>query len=377
MNIGFDAKRAFCNTSGLGNYSRTVISAIHQFYPEESLFLFTPKKTSNSLLGSTGDSVVTPTDTLSKAFPSLWRSMWMKKDIVQNGVQVYHGLSNELPYHISKCKSQIADFRSVVTIHDLIFKRFPQYYPAVDRIIYDHKFKRSCVTADKIIAVSHQTKNDIIDFYKIAPEKIEVIYQSAGDYLRDDISNEEIERVKKKFHLPADYILSVGTVEERKNLFLVLKSLALLKSKLSIPLVVAGRATAYKRILQDYLSEVKMSEQVFFIDNISTEELQPLYAGAKLFVYPSRFEGFGIPVIEALHYGIPVVAAKGSCLEEAGGPSSKYINPDDENEMADIIEGILINASLQKEMREAGKYFVKKFNSAHFAHSLMTCYKSR
>lgn len=300
----------------------------------------------------------------------------MKKDIAQNRVQAYHGLSNELPYHISKCKSQIADFRSVVTIHDLIFKRFPQYYPAVDRIIYDHKFKRSCVTADKIIAVSHQTKNDIIDFYKIAPEKIEVIYQSAGDYLRDDVSNEEIERVKKKFHLPADYILSVGTVEERKNLFLVLKSLALLKPKLSIPLVVAGRATSYKRILQNYLSKVKMSEQVFFIDNISTEELQPLYAGAKLFVYPSRFEGFGIPVIEALHYGIPVVAAKGSCLEEAGGPSSKYINPDDENEMSDIIEGILISASLQKEMREAGKYFVKKFNSAHFAHSLMTCYKS-
>ncbi len=300
----------------------------------------------------------------------------MKKDIVQNGIHVYHGLSNELPYHISICKSQIANFRSVVTIHDLIFKRFPQYYPVVDRIIYDHKFKRSCVTADKIIAISNQTKNDVIDFYKIAPEKIEVIYQPAGDYLRDDVSREEIERVKKKFNLPTDYVLSVGTVEERKNLLLVLKALALLKSKLSTPLVVVGKETSYKKVLLNFLSKVKMLDRVIFINNISTEELQPLYAGAKLFVYPSRFEGFGIPVIEALHYGIPVVAAIGSCLEESGGPSSKYVNPDDESEMADVIESILTDTSLQKEMSNAGKSFVKKFNREQFAHSLMACYKS-
>lgn len=376
MNIGYDAKRAFYNTSGLGNYSRSVILAIQEFYPQENLFLFTPEETPLFNRHATKLTVVTPDNFLSKTFPSLWRSLWMTKQIAEHGVQVYHGLSNELPLLISNPKHKTQNPKWIVTIHDLIFKRFPKYYSAIDRNIYDHKFKRSCVTADRIIAVSEQTKKDIIEFYKIAPEKIEVIYQSAGNYLRDNISEEEIKAARKKFNLPQEYILSVGTIEERKNLLLVLKALAALKSGMTIPLVVVGKPTSYKQELLKFLSKKKLTNTVVFLENISTEDLQPIYAGASLFVYPSRFEGFGIPVVEALHYSVPVIAAKGSCLEEAGGPSSIYVHPDNEDEMANAIATVLADSSLQERMKGEGKVFSKKFSQKGLASSLMKCYSS-
>ena len=172
MRIGYDAKRAFNNTSGLGNYSRFVISAMARLFPENKYALFTPKQSTrfrSFYPQNPSVSVIEPTG-LNAKIPGFWRVFNQLSDIKKNKVEIFHGLSNELPVGLSK-----AGIKSVVTIHDLIFLRFPELYKPIDRLIYKRKFAAACRQADKIVAISEQTKTDIIEFFGTAPEKIEVI----------------------------------------------------------------------------------------------------------------------------------------------------------------------------------------------------------
>ena len=174
MRIGFDAKRAFLNNTGLGNYSRDTIRVLSNFYPDNKYFLYTPKEKGNSRLAFLDNRnntfVRTPQSLLNKALKSYWRSKSIVSDLFNNKIDIYHGLSHELPLGIEK-----TNIKTVVTIHDLIFIRYPHLFRTIDRKIYYKKFNSACHRADKIIAVSQQTKQDIIDFFLIPEEKIEVI----------------------------------------------------------------------------------------------------------------------------------------------------------------------------------------------------------
>ena len=145
-----------------------------------------------------------------KRFSALWRTFFIKRGLLQDGVQLYHGLSNELPVGIHR-----TGIRSVVTIHDLIFLRYPQYYHRLDRIIYNRKFNNACRKADRIVAVSECTKRDIVKFYGISPEKIDVVYQRCETVFARPVSKKEKDRVRAAYGLPERFILSVGTIEER------------------------------------------------------------------------------------------------------------------------------------------------------------------
>ena len=176
MNIGFDAKRAFTNFTGLGNYSRTLIETLVRYYPDNAYHLFTPKtndipnfdfiKTQPSISIHTPLSVGTPLEQYLRAFHPFWRSFSIKNEIEKANIDVFHGLSHELPFRMPK------NVKTVVTIHDLIHERFPEYYPYIDRKIYSFKFKKACEMADVVVAISEQTKQDIVDFYKIDAHKI-------------------------------------------------------------------------------------------------------------------------------------------------------------------------------------------------------------
>jgi hypothetical protein len=154
MNIAFDAKRAFSNSTGLGNYSRTLISSLSEFFPEHEYFLCTPKLSKRFNVDTLNHVyAVTPQHFPSSAFTAAWRSSWVKKDLQQLKIDLYHGLSNEIPIGIEK-----TGIKSVVTIHDLIFERFPDQYNRIDVQIYRKKYRYACKHADKIIAISEQTK---------------------------------------------------------------------------------------------------------------------------------------------------------------------------------------------------------------------------
>jgi glycosyltransferase involved in cell wall biosynthesis len=370
VKIGFDAKRLFNNFTGLGNYSRFVVKALSEFYPENQYLLYSPKVKQHSDTLSFFDSpsieIKTPSGLDSK-FGGVWRSYGLGDLAHKDGVQIFHGLSNELPL------TKPNGLKTVVTIHDVIFKRYPEFYNPIDRMIYDWKFRKACESADKIITVSSQTAQDVIHFLKADEKKVSVIYQGCHPFFTRGYSSEEIDKVKRKYQLPEKFILNVGTIESRKNALILLKALNFSKEK--VPVVIVGRSTSYQKILNDYISQNQLSKWVKFIHEVPFEELSLIYRAASLFVYPSLFEGFGIPIIEAISSGVPVITSKGSCFSEAGGPDCWYVDSSDARELAFTIEKVLSNNREVIQRKERSTQFIKRFEPQVIAGELMNLYR--
>ncbi len=350
MNIGFDAKRAFLNQSGLGNYSRTLIKSLAEYFPGNNYSLFITKKKisdfSDFVSRQKDLSVIEPQKILDKKISARWRSYGITELLNKNKMDVYHGLSNELPFNITQFKG-----KKIVTIHDLIFLRHPKLYPLIDRKIYNKKFKSACELADVIVATSKQTKNDIVEFYSVNPEKIKVVYQSCEDVFRNDMTKEDIRKTQLKYKLPEKYLLYVGTIEERKNLLTIVKAMTIAKD---IPLVIIGKKKSYFKKVERFISKNKLKKRVLFLENVPNEDMPALYRSSEIFIYPSLFEGFGIPIIEALSCKTPVITTKGGCFEEAGGKDSIYIDPMNHEQLAEEIKKVLSLSDVRKSVTEKG-----------------------
>ncbi|MGL5636719.1 MAG: glycosyltransferase family 4 protein, partial [Bacteroidales bacterium] len=176
----------------------------------------------------------------------------------------------------------------------------------------------------------------------------------------------------QKYKLPDNYILYVGTIESRKNLLLALK--ALKESSNKIPLVAVGRPTPYMNEVKQFIKENGLEDLVTFLHGVPFGDLPAIYQQATIFVYPSFFEGFGIPIIEALYSGIPVIAATGSCLEEAGGPDSIYVNPNSVEQMRDAMSYLINNPDQRNKMIASGKQYAKLFDEENIAIELQKLY---
>jgi glycosyltransferase involved in cell wall biosynthesis len=263
--------------------------------------------------------------------------------------------------------------RSAVTIHDLIFLRYPQFYKAPDRAIYTRKFKYACREADHIVAVSECTKRDIVSYFGIDPDRISVIYQGCDASFAKTLPAEEKQQVCRKYRLPGTFILNVGTIEERKNLLPAVKALSRIDK--SVHLVAIGRQTSYTEKVKRYIAAHGLEQRVHLLSGVPLADLPALYQSAAVFVYPSLFEGFGIPVIEALYSGTPVVAATGSCLEEAGGIHSIYVDPASDEQLAEAIRTILADVQLQDRMIAEGKKHVALFDDKLLAGQMMDLYR--
>ncbi len=356
MRIGFDAKRAFFNNTGLGNYSRNTLRQLFIYYPNHQYYLYTPSQYPKVRFHLPKEVIVrTPDNIFGKIFKSYWRSFLVSNQLIRDKLSIYHGLSNELPFGITETK-----LRSVVTIHDLIFKRFPQWYKPIDVKIYDRKFQYAATYADIVIAVSKQTAADIKEFYGIDEKKIRIIYQNCNPLFYELLPNEKIDEIKVKYNLPKEYLLYVGTIEERKNLHVLIEALGF--GKIDFPLVAIGRKTSYfKDKVLPMVQQYRLESSVIFIENIDNKELPAIYQGAKVFIYPSLYEGFGIPILEAQASGVPVVTSRGGCFEETGGMHSFYVNPRDSEELAHAIQILLSDKQRRIEMIEKGRQYSKNF----------------
>jgi len=367
MKIAFDAKRAYHNSTGLGNYSRDTIRILSQFHPSNQYFLFNPKKGNNFNIDASNTSEVLPDSKFYRKFSSVWRQGAIVNQLKRTGIEIYHGLSNELPKGINK-----SGIKTVVTIHDLIFIRFPELYPPIDRRIYKAKFKHACKIADVITAISEQTKRDIVEFFGMNPDKIKVIYQGCHQVFQKGIDESALEKVRKKYQLPKKFILNVGTIEERKNLLSAIKAI---KDLDEVHLVVVGKETNYTKQVVSYITDNQLDKRVSFLKNISIDELAVLYQLATIFVYPSIFEGFGIPIIEALFSKTPVISSTGSCFSEAGGPDSIYCEPYDIPVLRQSIEKLWHDENLRKNMAQKGLSYAQKFTDTIIADNLANLYK--
>lgn len=362
MKIAYDAKRIFSSWSGLGNYSRDLVRVLSTYFPDNQYLLFN-KKTSER-----GEAVLKlPNVTFVQTTKgTLSRQLNTGIDAQNNGADIFHGLSGELPLRWNS-----RPIKKVVTIHDLIFERYPEYYTWIDRKIHFWKFKKAARSADKIIAISEQTKEDIIHYLKVPENKIEVVYQGCHASFKEIQSEEILAQIKEKFNLPEKFLLNVGTIEPRKNLLNVVK--ALKDSK--IPLIVVGaKKPKYFKLIEKEIKKGKVDVQ--FLSGVSMEELAGIYKLADIFIYPSFFEGFGIPIIEALFSETVVITCNTSCLPEAGGPDSVYVNPESVEDIRAKINFLWDNESERKRRAEKGLQFVQKFNDEVIAQDLMKVYQT-
>ena len=368
--IGFDAKRAFYNQRGLGNYSRNVIRILSQQEPDNDYVLFTPAIKNTIPFPSPSNCLIKkPAGWFWTTFSAAWRTFGQCREIREEKLDIYHGLSHELPYGIEK-----SGVRTVVTMHDVIFLTHPELYPFFDRQLYKQKYARACKIADKIIAISRQTKRDLIEYLHIEEHRIEVVYQGCEPLFKQQLTEEAQKNIILKYHLPADYMLIVGAIERRKNHELILKAMHV--GSLDLPIVIIGRPSEYKNELLRLISLYKLEKRVLFLYPVAMDELPAIYQAATLFLYPSLYEGFGIPIIEAMVSGVPVITSKGSCFEETGGDAACYVSPDDAWELAFAIRQITEDGSLAARMVEKGRIHASVFSDENIAKSLMSVYEN-
>jgi glycosyltransferase involved in cell wall biosynthesis len=368
MQIGFDAKRAFFNRSGLGVYSRSTVSLLAKYASKNRYTLFSPKAGNPAGFAvSEGVDVVYPHG-LASAVPSLWRTFAMAGSIRSSGVDIYHGLSHELPADIHRAR-----VRSVVTMHDIIFVHHPELYTATDRRLYTLKYKRSCHAADRIIAISEQTRADLVNEWNIDPAKIEVISQGCDPQFEVEASPETRAEVRARYALPERYILSVGSIEERKNLMLTVQAMA--EGRLDVHLVAFGRHTPYADRIMEYATAHGIADRISMHHNARFGDLPALYQMADGFVYTSLFEGFGIPILEALNSRVPVITSAGGVFPETGGDACIYVNPFSVEQMVEALRSVLSDSSMRADMITRGTAHAARFAEPLIAQNLTRLYR--
>ncbi|MEM8525869.1 MAG: glycosyltransferase family 1 protein [Bacteroidota bacterium] len=370
LNIAFDAKRLYNNFTGLGNYSRTLVKSLVQYFPDYQYHLYTPKLKHNGETRPFLEYSQLQTHLPKTAFKNYWRTSSIKKDLQKASIDIYHGLSHEIPIGIQK-----TNIKSIVTIHDLIIKRYPQYFPWLDRQIYDWKFRYACENADIVVAISESTKRDIMEFYEIPAEKIQVIYQTCHERFKRLLSIQELKIIAQKYQLPSHFYLYVGSIIPRKNLDKIVNALSLLPKGLQLPLVVIGNGKKYKQQVLEKVKKHQLEDKIRFL-TITYEDLPAFYQLASLFLYPSAYEGFGLPILEALYSRTPVVSAKTSSLTEAGGSGAYYVERIDGEQLSDAIEKVMNDSVYQQQLIDAGQVHLIKFESRKLSSALMKLYQN-
>ncbi len=375
LNIGYEAKRLFTNKTGLGNYGRTLVDAMAGIFPDNRYHLFTPR-TTHLFEHSHYNNIVVhePVKPIHRLLSGLWRRRFMSNDFVPSGLDLFHGLSNELPSGINR-----KTMRTVVTVHDLIFERFPETYNFDERYVHRFKVKQACADADKVIAVSEQTKKDLIEYYRIPPEHIEVCYQSCREMFSLPVSVELVESVRERYNLPREFLLFVGSVTARKNLITLCRA-AVLMGKNRLPIVVVGDGKKNKTEVQQYMATAGVESGLIFLNAssglaLADQDLPAIYHLASALVYPSIFEGFGIPLLEAMHCGTPVICSDNSSLPEVAGDAAAYFDATDPEALRDRIEKVCSDTDLRNSMRRKGFERTRLLSREQCCRSVMDVYR--
>jgi len=367
MRLGFDAKRAFHNTTGLGNYARDVLRILAEHGPGHAYLAYSPRPGRADLAIPGARLEVRGPRGAARLLPALWRQAGVVRDLVADRLDVFHGLSNELPLGLER-----TSVAGVVTIHDLIFERHPELYPPIDRRIYRWKARSAAARARLVIAISAQTARDLAELYGVPRDRIRVVYQGCSALFRAEAPEARLRTVAARFGLPDGFVLQVGTIERRKNLLLTVEALAGLPE---VSLVVVGRPTPYAREVEDRVRARGLDGRVRFLSGVTADELAALYRLAAVVVYPSLIEGFGIPIVEALVSGTPVVTTRGGVFPEAGGPGSAYVDPRDPGELRETLAAILADPDRRQRMRAAGFAHAERFGDARIAADLLRVYE--
>lgn len=369
MHIGFDAKRYFHNTTGLGNYARTTVRGLLEQYPKHRYSLYTARACAkNSTFPAHPALTVQKACPLGRMVPTLWRSLMIPKFASRHGLDIYHGLSHEIPLTPFPPK-----VRTVVTMHDLLFVTHPKLYPWIDRHLYVQKYRASCRRADLVLAISENTAADLQDVFRLDPRRIRVVYQSCDPAFWTRASTTNKEHLRRKYALPCEFILFVGSLIARKGCQTLIAALASLPPEERPALAVVGSGPLEKNLRQQ-TEAAGIATEVRFLGHVPFQDLPALYQAATIFAYPSAAEGFGIPIVEALSSQTPVITSTGSCFAEPGGDAALYVPPGDTDALAHALRTVLASADIRRDMIERGLRHATRFQLSRTSFDLMQVY---
>jgi glycosyltransferase involved in cell wall biosynthesis len=256
--------------------------------------------------------------------------------------------------------------KKIITVHDLSFLHYPEFFSF--RKNFWHRalnLKKNLKSFDIIVAVSEHTKRDLIDLLNIPAEKIRVVYPGVSDKLMSEIEDSSLDMVRKKYNLNSDFILYLGTIEPRKNIIGLIEAYNLARqSGLEADLVLAGSWGWKTKSIKEKWQSSHYKNNIKFLSYVEEAEKPALYKLARLFVYPSFYEGFGFPPLEALYFSLPVISSNVSSLPEVLGDSALLINPNNSSEIAEAIKILWTDETYRQKLIAKGLERIRKFDWA-------------
>jgi len=265
----------------------------------------------------------------------------------------------------------------VVTVHDISYELFPDSFSPRDRLVLSTLVPFSLRRAAKVITGSEHTKRDMVGRYGLPEEKVVVTYYAADHAFRPILDSQRIAATKAKYGITTNFILFLGSLQPRKNLLRLIEAFARLREggALAHKLVIAGQALWRESEVYNRVRKYGLEEEVVFTDYVPHEDLPPLYNAADLFVFPSLYEGFGLPPLEAMACGTPVVASNTSSLREVLGDAAILVDPYDVQQLARAMRDVLSSGDLRREMAAKGLKGVRRFSWAETARKTLEVYQ--
>jgi len=347
MPIYVDVSAAVHGRAGLGRYAETLARALVAARPGQFALFYNDDPTVRTLEGLEG----VPTRTVRAGYKPWRMAVWLGQAF---RLRFNRLLPDATLYHATEhLLMPLRGVPTVLTVHDLIFHRFPEYHKRLNYWYLRLAMPLYVRRAGAVIAVSEATRQDLVRLYGTPPAKIHVIHEAAAPTFRP-VGPEAVAHVRSCYSLPARFLLTVGTIEPRKNLPRLFQALAALRQEETIPLVVAGSKGWLCEGTFQTLEESGVKDQVIWLGYVPDEDLPSLYSAAEAFVLPSLYEGFGLPLLEAMSCGAPVLCSRSSSLPEVGGEAARYFDPEAPEQMAAAILGVWRDETLREEMRAAG-----------------------
>jgi glycosyltransferase involved in cell wall biosynthesis len=373
MQITFDLSPAVHRHAGIGRYAHELLAALMRVDHANAYRVFHNQP-------APGERVDAPLDQLPRTVLPLTAKPWRMSVLFADFLRVpmdrwipdadlFHGTDHLLP--------PFRRARTVFTLHDLIFRFFPEYHLPLNRAFLALMMPRFLRRADAVIAVSECTKRDAVRLYHLPPEKITVVYEGVNPALRLESDPVRIAQARARYAHGQPFILYLGTIEPRKNIAVLIDAVRALRARgLPHRLLIAGRKGWLYQPTLDHVARTGMSDAVDFLDYVPDAELPALFAACDAFVFPSLYEGFGLPPLEAMACGAPVVCSNTSSLPEVVGDAALLINPRDVGEIANAIERVITDSTLRDSLRAKGLAQSKKFSWERAAHETLAVYKS-
>ncbi len=362
--IGIDARLTYYTQGGIAQYTQHLIRALAALEPAHEFLILHSRKDTRNL-------AITPDQRRIRCWTPAhhrFERLALAVEIAPLRLHLLHS-----PDFIPPLDGR---YRSVITVHDLAFLRYPQFLTAASRRYYNNQIAAAVARADAIIAVSEATRADLLDLLNVPPQKITVIAEAAGEQFHP-IPPEEVKRLRAKRSLPTGYILFVGTIEPRKNINGLLHAYAHLRTILpdAPPLVVVGKRGWLDEEVFTLCKDLALEQWVIWYGSADPADLPALYSGAAVFCLPSFYEGFGLPSLEAMACGTPVIVSNCSSLPEVVGEAGLLVNPHDASEIAEALRRVLTDSDLAAEMRQRGLQRAAMFSWAETARQTLALYE--